>query len=143
MYRSRRAILGLMLVGLLPACGRDDPLARLEATARQLQQRLEARDVPGVLDMLHDRFRAQGEMDARWARQTMTLMFQRYARVQVVVVAQRTQIDPDPSLTGFTEAQVIVTGAQDLVPERATPYTVRMQWRREGRDWKLYDLNWQ
>ena len=141
--RLRRWLLGVAVVACLPACGRDDPKARLEASVGRLQDALEARDVSAAMDLLHDRFRAQGDQDARWARQTMMVMFQRYARVNVVSLGQRIEVDPAPSLTGTIEAQVMVTGAQDLIPERATPYTVRMQWRREGQDWKLYDLRWE
>ena len=44
---------------------------------------------------------------------------------------------------GRVEAQVLVTGAQGLIPERAEPYTVRMEWRLVGGDWKLGDLRWE
>lgn len=134
-------LLGALL--LLCACGKDDPQARLEAAVQQLQDNLEARDSGAVLDQLDKRFRAQDEFDAQWARKTMLLLFHRYTQVKVVSLGRQTRVDPGSPLTGHTEAQLLITGAQGLIPERVTPYTVRLEWRRDGDDWKLYDLKWE
>ena len=40
-------------------------------------------------------------------------------------------------------AEVLFTGAQGLIPERASPYSVQLQWALDGSDWKLRDLRWQ
>ena len=42
----------------------------------------------------------------------------------------------------YTEAQVLVTGAQGLIPDEAAPYGVTLEWQLEGGDWKLFDLRW-
>lgn len=144
---DRRAWLALLPLGamalLASGCDRQTPLARLDATVDALQASLEARDAGAVMDLLHERFRAQGDLDALWARRTMMLMFQRYAQIRVIAVSRSSQVDPEPSLTGFTDAQVLITGAQGLIPERASPYKVRLQWRLVDDDWKLYDLSWE
>ncbi len=132
----------------LPACGKpDDPQASLEAAVQRLQDALEAKDAGAVLDMLDPRFRAQSDtsegMDREWARKTMTLMFLRYAQVKVIAVTRNSRVDEAGGQTGRTEAQVLVTGAQGLIPERAAPYRVELQWWREGDDWLLRDLRWE
>jgi hypothetical protein len=132
----------------LPACGKpDDPQAALEAAVQRLQDALEAKDADAVLDMLEPRFRAQSDtsegMDRDWARKTMTLMFLRYAQVKVIAVTRSSRVDTAGGQTGRTEAQVLVTGAQGLIPERAAPYRVEMQWWRDGDDWLLRDLRWE
>lgn len=134
-------LLGALL--LLAACGKDDLQVRLEAAVQQLQDNLEARDSGAVLDQLDKRFCAQDEFDAQWARKTMLLLFHRYAQVKVVSLGRQSRVDPGSPLTGHTEAQLLITGAQGLIPERVTPYTVRLEWRRDGDDWKLYDLKWE
>lgn len=128
---------------LLAGCARDDPQAALEAAVQQLQDHIEARKTGAVMDMLHSRFRAQEELDSEWARRTMTLLFLRYPNVKVVAVTRSSRVDPDTPLSGQTEAQVLLSGAQGLVPERVAPYAITMRWRREGDDWKLIDLAWQ
>jgi hypothetical protein len=140
--KRRHWLATVMTLPWLAACSRDDPQASLEAAVQQLQDALEARDASAVMAMLDARFRAQDELDAEWAERTMRLMFLRYAQVRVVAIGRRSVVDPQAAHLGRTEAQVLVAGAQDLIPERVTPYTVELQWRRQGKDWRLYDLRW-
>lgn len=128
---------------MLGACSKDDPQARLEATVEAFQASIEAKDVRAVMDLVDARFRMQGDLDLNRARQTLMVTFHRYANIKVFAVGHQTRIDPASKLTGYTEAQVLVTGAQGLIPERASPYTVRMEWRLVDDDWKLYDLKWE
>ena len=37
----------------------------------------------------------------------------------------------------------MLAGGQGLVPERASPYMVKLHWRREGRQWRLARLEWE
>ena len=143
---NRRLFLSLSLPCALPwlaACSKDDPQAALEAAAQRLQDALEARDSDAVFDMLDPKFRANDEFDRDWARKTMALMFLRYAQVKVIAVSRSSRIDPPGSPIGVTEAQILVTGAQGLIPERAAPYAVRLRWQRDGDEWKLRDLQWE
>lgn len=128
---------------LLSACGKDDPQARLEAAVQQLQDNLEAKDTSAVIDQLDAGFAAQDGLDRDWARKTMTLMFLRYANVKVIAVTRKSSIDPTAPQSGLTQAQVIVTGAQGLIPQRAAPYEVRLEWRLVSNEWKLTRLTWE
>ncbi|MCV0439219.1 MAG: hypothetical protein K5880_11335 [Hydrogenophaga sp.] len=127
----------------LAGCGKTDPQAALEAAVQALQDNLEARDTSAVMDQLHASFQAGEGLDAEWARRTMTLMFLRYTNVRIVAVTRNSRIDSGSSQVGHTEARVLVTGAQGLIPERAEPYAVQLQWRLDGSDWKLIDLQWE
>jgi hypothetical protein len=142
-FTRRSALLTLSSSFLLAACARDDPQASLEAAAQQLQDHIEAKNTRAVMHMLHSRFRAQAELDREWAQKTMSLLFLRYPNVKVVAVTRRSQVDPDTPLSGQTEAQVLLSGAQGLIPERVAPYAITLRWRRESDDWKLLDLEWQ
>ncbi|WP_305688840.1 hypothetical protein [Hydrogenophaga sp.] len=136
-------VLAVVAGVLLSACGKDDPQARLEAAVQQLQDNLEAKDTSAVIDQLDAAFLAQDGLDRDWARKTMTLMFLRYASVKVIAVTRKSSIDPTAPQSGLTQAQVLVTGAQGLIPERAAPYEVRMEWRYVSDDWKLTRLTWE
>ena len=141
---SRRFALVLLLLPLwLAGCGKTDPQAALEAAVQKLQDNLEARKTSDVMDQLHANFQAGEGMDREWAKRTMTLMFMRYQSVRIVAVTRNSRIDSGSSQVGHTEAKVLVTGAQGLIPERAEPYAIRLQWRLEGGDWKLIELHWE
>lgn len=142
----RRLLLGALAATVLPAfvaCGqRDDPQQTLEAAVQRLQDAIEARDANAVLAMLDTKFRAQDELDREWARKTLALMFLRYQNVKVIAVSRSSRVDLAAGRIGRTEAQVLVTGAQGLIPERVSPYAIQMAWWREGDDWMLRDLRW-
>lgn len=142
---THRPFLICLLLALsltLSACGKADPQAQLEAAVQKLQDNLEAKDTSAVIDQLDTGFQAQDGLDRDWARQTMTLMFLRYASVKVIAVTRKSSIDPTAPQSGLTQAQVLVTGAQGLIPERAEPYSVKLEWRYVSDDWKLTRLSW-
>jgi hypothetical protein len=141
---ARRFAWTLLLVPLLLAgCGNTDPQTALEAAVQALQDNLEAKKSGAVMDQLHPNFQAGEGMDREWAKRTMALMFLRYAHIRIVAVTRSSRIDTGSSQVGHTEAQVVVTGAQGLIPERAEPYAIRLQWRLDGSDWKLIELHWE
>ena len=57
------------------------------------------------------------------------------AQAKAQVMAQRARLQS-------TEAQVLLVGAQGLLPERAEPYAVRLRWQREDGQWRLLGLEW-
>jgi hypothetical protein len=145
---TRRLTLALALAfagtaTLLPGCGRDDPQAALEAAVQQLQDHLEAKDASAVLALLDEQFRAQDDLNREWARRTMGLLFLRHASVKVVALARASHIDPKARHVGYTEAQVLLAGAQDLIPDRVAPYAVNLEWRHDGSRWKLFSIRWE
>lgn len=143
MPTRRTVVLAALPALAFAACSRDDPQAALEAAVQDLQDALEAKKTGAVLDLLDEQFRAQDNLDRAWAQRTMTLVFLRYADVKIVAPLRRSRIDADARHVGWTEAQVLLTGAQGLLPERAAPYSVKLQWRHDGKRWKLFAIEWE
>jgi predicted small lipoprotein YifL len=141
--RSLLVAVGLMLALVLAACGRKDPQNALESAVFKLQANLEAKDTNAVMQQLAPSFQAQAEFDSDWARKTMTLLFLRYANVKVIAVSQTSAINPAKSNSGQTQAKVLVTGAQGLIPERAEPFDVRLEWKLVSNEWKLAVIRWE
>jgi hypothetical protein len=141
---GRRAVLATVLVSaaVLAACGKGDPQAKLEAAVRALQAAIEARDTGDVMDLLDEHFQGSGNLDRDGTRRLLTATFLRFQNIKVIAASLNAQVDPQAPTLGRVEAQVLVTGAQGLIPERAEPYAVRMEWRLVGGDWKLGDLRW-
>ncbi|MDO9438314.1 hypothetical protein [Hydrogenophaga sp.] len=142
-FSLRRLCLLAPMALALAGCGKTDPKAGLDVAVQQLQDNLEARKTSDVMDQLHPSFQAGDGMDREWARRTMTLMFIRYTTIKIIAVTRNNRIDSGTSQVGHTEAKVVVTGAQGLIPERAEPYAVRLQWRLDGSQWKLTELHWE
>ncbi len=143
MFPRRFALLCLLLPVLLAGCGKTDPQAALEAAVQELQDNLEAKKAGDVMDQLHSSFQAGEGRDREWVKRTLSLMFMRYASIKIIAITRHSRIDSGSSQVGHTEARVVVTGAQGLIPERAEPYAVTLQWRLDGSDWKLIELHWE
>jgi len=139
---TRRRWLSIAGASVLVACSKSDPQARLDAAVEALQAAIEARDTGDVIDLLDANFRGSANLDPQEARRMLTGVFLRYKNIRVVAVGRNSQVDPVTPTLGRVEAQVLVTGAQGLVPERVEPYAVKMEWRLVDGDWKLSDLRW-
>jgi hypothetical protein len=142
---SPRILLALLLSLLLAVsgCERDDAQAALEKAASELQESLEAKRVAALHDALHPDFLAQDRHDRNWATRTAGTLFLRHRNVRVLVLSRSSWIDPALPSRGFSEAQVTLSGAEGLLPERLGHYQVRLEWWRENQRWLLARLYWQ
>lgn len=140
---TRRGALACLGAALLAACGKSDPQARLQAAAKALQAAIEARHTGDVMDLLDEHFQGSGNLDREGTRRLLTATFLRYQNIQLITLSSSHRVDPQAPTLGVSEAQVLVTGAQGLVPERAEPHQLRLEWRLVGGDWKLSDLRWE
>jgi hypothetical protein len=133
----------LLICALLGGCTQSDPQAALEAAVQQLQDNLEAKRSGDVLEQLHPQFCAQQQYEREWARRTMALLFLRHKQVKVLALGSRSEIDPTYHNKGHTRAEVALTGAEGLIPDSASHYSVTLEWRLEDDEWKLARLDWE
>ncbi|AYC34648.1 hypothetical protein D3880_20700 [Pseudomonas cavernae] len=142
---ARRFVLPLWLIlTLLGGCADDDPQVALETAVQQLQDNLEAKQTSAVLEQLHDDFRAQAGQDRAWAQRTMTLLFLRHQHIKVIALSQSNRLDPIYLDKGHTDAEVVLSGAEGLIPDSARHYRVKLEWWQDDADeWKLARLDWQ
>ena len=143
MPTQRFALAFLLICALLAGCTPSDPQAALEAAVQQLQDNIEAKRNDEVLQQLHPQFSAQQQYDREWARRTMALLFLRHKQVRVIAIGTSSEVDPTYSDKGHTRAEVAMTGAEGLIPDRARHYSVKLEWWLEDGEWKLARLNWE
>lgn len=132
----------LALIGLA-GCSKDTPQAALEKAVSQLQENLEEKRSSAVLEQLHGQFTAQQQYDRDWARRTMALLFLRHKNVQVMALSKQSQIDPVYRDKGHTRAEVMLAGAQGLLPDSARHYRVSLEWWLDDGEWQLARLEWE
>lgn len=142
MFRSAVAVLGVVSVFGLIACSSPSPEDALNEAARQLQANLEDKQAGAVVKQLHTDFHAQQRYDKQAAHQQMLGLFLRYRNVNIIVLNRQCQLDKGFNYRGQCTAQVTVTGAQGLIPERLDYYQVSSQWELSGNDWQLHSLDW-
>ncbi|MCJ8169579.1 hypothetical protein [Atopomonas sediminilitoris] len=127
---------------LLVSCAADDPLAELKAEVAALADNLDNKRSAAVLAQLHPSFHAQdGQFDRAWAQRTMTLLYLRHKNVHVLPLAVDSQLTG--AERGTTQAQVTLAGAEQLLPNAAASYRVRLEWWRDDGRWQLARLSWE
>ena len=143
MCRLVRNILFVIGTLALVACSSSSPEDALNEAAERLQASLESQQAGAVAGQLHDDFLAQQYYNRQAARQQMLGLFMRYKNVNIVVLNRQCQLDKGYHDLGHCAAQVTVTGAQGLIPERLNHYQVTSQWQLAGKEWQLLRLDWQ
>ena len=137
----RSCALCMLSLSLL-ACHSQSPIDALDAAAQRLEENLSNKRNSAVTEQLHQDFSAQQGMDKKAAQQQMILAFMRFKNINILVVNRSCQLDNSYRDRGHCSAQVAISGAQGLIPERADYYKVSSQWQLNGTDWQLIQLHW-
>ncbi len=137
----RSCALCMLSLSLL-ACHSQSPIDALDAAAQSLEENLSSKRNSAVTEQLHQDFSAQQGMDKKAAQQYMLLLFMRFKNVNILVINRTCQLDNSYRDRGHCSAQVAISGAQGLIPERADYYKVNSQWQLNGDDWQLIKLDW-
>jgi len=138
------ALLALMLM----ACERPAPETGIREAIAGIEQALGARDNAGVREHLTDDFQggpgdAASSLDQRSVQRMLAGYFLRYKNIGVVVTA--ISVEPlahDPE-QAWSEATVLLTGTEGVVPERGQAYSVRGLWQFRDGEWRLAQLSWE
>lgn len=138
----RLVLMAALTVGLL-ACGSKDPQNALEEAARQLEENIKNQQTSAVMQQLHTDFLAQQHYGRQEIRQQMLGLFMRYKSINILVLNRDCQLDKGFYDRGLCTAQVGITGAQRLIPERAEHYRVSSVWQLTDKKWQLLQLDWQ
>lgn len=137
----RSCALFILSLSLL-ACNSPSPADALDAAAQHLQDNLSNKHSSAVAKQLHQDFSAEQQMDKKAAQQRMLQLFLRFKNVNILVINRSCQLDNSYHDRGHCSAQVAISGAQGLIPERADYYKVKSQWQLNGKDWQLLELHW-
>jgi len=132
----------VFMLGLV-ACGSKDPQSALEQAALRLEESIKNKQASSVMQQVHDEFIAQKYYGPQEIRQQMLGLFMRYKNINILVVNRVCQLDKGFYDRGRCTAQVGITGAQGLIPERAEHYQVTSLWQLANKEWQLLQLDWQ
>lgn len=138
----RLVLVAALTVGLL-ACGSKDPQNALEQAARQLEESIKNQQASALMQQLHTDFLAQQHYGRQQIHQQMLGLFMRYKNINILVLNRDCQLDKGFYDRGRCTAQVGITGAQGLIPERAEHYQVTSLWQLTHKEWQLLQLDWQ
>ena len=143
MSMPRRTLLLFSLLLALGGCRQEGPLERVQQNAAALQEALQKKDAGTVMDLLHDDFLAQDQYRRDWAQRSMALYFLRHKKIGVSILNQESRLDSSYSDRAYSSAQVLLTGADNLLPDSARSYDLKLEWWLVDGDWQLARLAWE
>ncbi len=143
MSMPRRTLLLFSLLLALCGCRQEGPLERVQENAAALQEALQKKDAGTVMDLLHADFLAQNQYRRDWAQRSMALYFLRHKKIGVSILNQESRLDSSYSDRAYSSAQVLLTGADNLLPDSARPYDLKLEWWLVDGDWQLARLEWE
>ena len=143
MSMPRRTLLLFSLLLALCGCRQEGPLERVQQNAAALQEALQKKDAGTVMDLLHDDCLAQDQYRRDGAQRSMALYFLRHKKIGVSILNQESRLDSSYSDRAYSSAQVLLTGADNLLPDSARPYDLKLEWWLVDGDWQLARLAWE
>jgi len=147
-YAFKRFMSAGVLAMMLAACNRPEPEVGIREAIASIEQALGARDNAGVREHLTKDFRggpaeAANSLDQREAQRMLAGYFLRYRNIGVVVTAISVEPLPHDTDQAWSNATVLLTGAEGLIPETGRAYSVRGLWQFRDGGWRLAQLSWE
>ncbi|MDR0529577.1 MAG: hypothetical protein LBG69_08220 [Zoogloeaceae bacterium] len=127
---------------LCAACARkDDALSALDKATDTLQRGIAEKDTAQVLGLLHADFAARAPDENRdWAKRVLFAAFSRHKNIRVMTLRLENRLSPGTPDRAISEGEILLIGADGLIPENANRYQVRLGWIQQNGAWRLLRL---
>ena len=130
------------LVVLLAACHRAPDEQRIRDAVAAMQQAAEARPPRDFMAYVSSDFTGNdGAVDRNGLMNVLRAEVLRNEKVGVVLGPIDIDLQGDRATVRVTAT--LAGGSGGLLPEHASAYAITSGWRREGREWRCYNANWE
>ena len=140
--------IAILLVTLCAACAKTPPEEAVRAEISAIENALAEHDNRGVRAHLAPGFQGgpadtPAQLDHGGVQRLLAGYFLRYPNIGMVVTGLTvTPLAHDPT-QAWSEASVLLTGADGLIPDAGRIYKVRGLWLKADGDWRLQQLSWE
>lgn len=130
----------LVVLSAIFGCGRGDPERELIATINAMGKAVQQREPAKFLESVADDFtRNSGGMSKQDVQRALVGIYMRNEKVHVVVAITQIRIQDE---SAAVKLRVVATGGNGMLPERGRVFDFDSHWRRQGRDWKVFNAEW-
>ena len=137
-----RTVLVCAALLALAACSRTPDDRRIRENILAMQQAAEARDPRQFMDHVTADFSGnQGSVDREGLHNLLRALVLRNEKVGVTLGPIDVAIEGNRATASLIAT---VTGGQGgLLPDRASIYSIKSGWRRDGKDWICFAATWE
>lgn len=130
-----------ILLALLAACSKDDPVHAVRQQVAAMQAAIDARDAGAVEDLLAEDFVGNDGMDRRAIKQLAAAVFLRHRDVTAKVGPVSVELRGDSD--AIARFSVLATGGSGgFLPESGQVYQAETGWRLVDGEWRLLSASW-
>lgn len=137
----RHACLRVLLLSLLTAC--SEPASdeqRIADAMEQMQQAAGNKQLRSLMLFFHDGFRGKQKMNKADLQGRVFFHFRHNPRVRVYVSNTTIQVRDGHARVN---CHLLVTGSQNVMPDKGRLYRVESDWRKEKGEWRVGGADWE
>jgi hypothetical protein len=108
-----------------------------------MQQAAEDRKSGEAVEFLADHFTGNNGISKTELRRIMMGLFLRHQNVNVSISRMDIKVNPQDPYSARMESVVILTGAQSILPQDASIYTITGEWHYLDGEWLLVRAEWE
>lgn len=137
----RHACLIILLSPVLFACSKPQSDEKQIASAiEQMQQVAEQKQLRPVMQYFTHDFQGKRQMNKAALQARIYFHFRQNPRVKVYVSNVDIQLDESQARVS---CHLLVTGSQDVMPDKGRLYRVESSWRKDKGEWRIFQADWE
>ena len=143
LFMSKHGIILSLLVALtllISACSRPPDEKQIHEAITEMRDGIEQRQRKAVLKYLAADFKAQQSKSAKDINRLMLFYFRQNRNITVYLSNEAIKVVGTRAEVTLT---ALLTGAENLLPQRASSYAVQMRWNKLDGEWLLSRINWE
>jgi hypothetical protein len=140
----RRALYIALCVLTLVACHKTSDEAQIKHIIDVVAAAVQSGNYGEVADHLHSDFRANNGMDTQQVRQMLAMAGIQHAALKITILSSTTEVDPVYTDKANSTLSVVATSGSSIagLPSDGSARLVKLDWRKEGNDWKIFHAAW-
>lgn len=135
-------VLGLLIWFGMVSCTETPAEEAIRANIKSMQQAAEDKSPRKAVEFLADNFTGNQGIDKTGLRRLMAVIFLKHQNINVVISRLDIEVNQQDPYSAGMSAVVIVSGAQNILPQDGRIYQITGEWQYIDGDWMLVHALW-
>lgn len=125
------------------ACSRTPPEEAILSNIKSMQQAAENKEARGAVKYLADNFSGNRGIDKTGLRRILAGVFLRHQNINVAITRMDIEVKTEDPFSAIMNGVVILTGAENILPQDGRVYKVTGEWQLQDDEWILVRAQWE
>jgi hypothetical protein len=125
------------------ACSRTPPEEAILSNIKSMQEAAENKEARSAVKYLADNFSGNREIDKTGLRRILAGVFLRHQNINVAITRMDIEVKAEDPFSAMMNGVVILTGAENILPQDGRVYKVSGEWQLQDDEWMLVRAQWE